>query len=58
MAVADVFDALVAERCYKKPMPVDKAIEILNKDAGTHFDPEIIRIFNEVSEKFRKIAEK
>ena len=58
MAVADVFDALVAERCYKKPMPVDKAIEILNKDAGTHFDPEIIRIFNEVSDKFRKVAEK
>ena len=58
MAVADVFDALVAERCYKKPMPVDKAIEILNKDAGTHFDPEIIRIFNKCVDEFKKVAQK
>lgn len=58
MAVADVFDALVAERCYKKPMPIDKAIEILNKDAGTHFDPEIIRIFNKSIDQFKKVAQK
>lgn len=56
MAVADVFDALVAKRCYKEPMPVDKAIEILNKDAGTHFDPEIIRIFNQVLDEFKIVA--
>ena len=52
MAVADVFDALVAERCYKKPMPVDKAIQIINEDSGTHFDPEIVKVFNTVLDQF------
>ena len=53
MAIADVFDALVAERCYKKPMPVDQAIDIIIKDSGTHFDPNIIEVFKTVTDKFR-----
>ena len=52
MAVADVFDALVAERCYKKPMPVDKAITIIDESAGTHFDPEIIKVFDKIKDQF------
>lgn len=45
MAIADVFDALVSPRCYKDPMPVDKAFSIIAQEAGTHFDPELSRIF-------------
>lgn len=52
MAIADVFDALVAERVYKKPMPVDKAIEIIVNDSGTHFDPNLVEIFKTVEDKF------
>ena len=52
MAIADVFDALVAERVYKKPMPVDDAINIIIKDSGTHFDPNIVEIFKTVTDKF------
>lgn len=52
MAVADVFYALVAERVYKKPMPVDDAINIIIKDSGTHFDPNIVEIFKTVTDKF------
>ncbi len=44
-AVVDVFDALTSARPYKKPMPVEKALEILQKDAGTHFDPEMVAVF-------------
>ncbi|MBQ7642072.1 MAG: HD domain-containing protein [Acholeplasmatales bacterium] len=55
MAIADVFDALVAERVYKKPMPVDDAINIIIKDAGTHFDPNIVEIFKTVLEDFKKV---
>ncbi|HEZ7986419.1 MAG TPA: response regulator [Ruminococcus sp.] len=46
MAVADVFDALYAERCYKKPIrPVEKAMDILLQGRGTQFDAEILDVF-------------
>lgn len=45
MAVADVFDALVSKRCYKEQMPVDKAFGIIGESAGSHFDPELARLF-------------
>jgi response regulator RpfG family c-di-GMP phosphodiesterase len=56
MAVADVFDALVAKRVYKQPMPIDKAVSIIIGDAGTHFDPDIIEVFKEVVDDFKKVA--
>lgn len=48
MAVADVFDALVSERCYKKAMSYDDAFAIIEKDAGSHFDPDVAAIFLEL----------
>ena len=56
MAVADVFDALVAKRVYKEPMPIDKAINIIIGDAGTHFDPNIVEIFKLVLDDFKEAA--
>ena len=45
MALADVFDALVSQRCYKEAFSFDKAFSIIAQDAGTHFDPELARVF-------------
>ncbi len=45
MAVADVFDALVSPRCYKEPISVDKAFDILLDGRGTHFDSRLIDAF-------------
>lgn len=45
MAVADVFDALISRRCYKEPMSVDRAFEIIESSGGSHFDPELARLF-------------
>ena len=47
MAIADVFDALISERCYKKPIPLDEAYEIIRKEAGSHFDPALAKVFLE-----------
>jgi HD-GYP domain-containing protein (c-di-GMP phosphodiesterase class II) len=44
-AVADVFDALTSRRPYKEPMEFQKALDILMKDRGTHFDPEVLDVF-------------
>jgi len=45
VAVADVFDALVSIRPYKKAWSFDDALDLLKKESGVHFDPELIEIF-------------
>lgn len=39
VSVADVFDALTADRPYRAAMPLDKALGIMRADLGTAFDP-------------------
>lgn len=46
-AVVDVFDALTADRPYKKAMPLEQALSILQQGAGSHFDPKIVTIFSQ-----------
>ncbi len=45
VAVADVFDALVSDRPYKKAWPVEHAKTFLNANAGLHFDPRCVEAF-------------
>lgn len=42
IAVADVFEALTADRHYRKAMPMSKAQSILEEEAGSKFDPVIV----------------
>ena len=51
MAVADVFDALVAERVYKKSFTYEKAMQIITEGSGTHFDPEVVSAFVKISKE-------
>ncbi|NDV20502.1 HD domain-containing protein [Pseudodesulfovibrio sp. JC047] len=57
-AVADVYDALASPRSYKDPFPDEKCLGILEKDSGTHFDPEIVEIFFEIFPVIKAIREK
>jgi hypothetical protein len=52
MAVADVYDALISERCYKKAMPIDQALNIIREESGTHFDPQLAEVFLNHSDLF------
>lgn len=45
VAIADVFDALTMKRPYKEAWPVDKAVDLIRRDAGSHFDPLIVECF-------------
>lgn len=47
LAVADVFDALISKRCYKEPMPLDKAFAIIAEESGSHFDTDVANAFLE-----------
>jgi len=57
MAIVDVYDALVSERPYKKAFPHEKACEIIEAGAGSHFDPILVDVFKKVSHKFKKIKQ-
>jgi len=50
MAVIDVYDALVSDRPYKKAFEHEKAVRIIMEDAGSHFDPAIAEVFDNISD--------
>lgn len=45
MSIADVFDALISERCYKNAFTLDEAFTIIKESTGTHFDPTLAGLF-------------
>ncbi|WP_304222098.1 HD-GYP domain-containing protein [Gracilinema caldarium] len=55
VAIADVFDALSTKRPYKEAFPIDKSLEMLIEQAGTHFNPELIKIFTTQREQIYAI---
>jgi putative two-component system response regulator len=57
MAVADVYDALISERPYKKAFTHEEACKIIEDDAEQHFDPVLVSVFKEVKDKFERIAD-
>lgn len=58
MAIADVYDALISCRAYKDAYPHEKAVKIITEGAGTHFDPVLVQVFEEIHEQFHEVAEK
>lgn len=48
IAVADAFDAMTTDRPYQKARQTWEALEIIEKGAGTHFDPDVVTAFVEV----------
>lgn len=43
LTVADVYDALTADRVYREAWPAERALALLEEDTGTAFDPECVR---------------
>lgn len=55
VAIADVFDALVSTRPYKKAWSFDEAIKFLKEQSGTQFDPKLVNIFINNIDKIKEI---
>jgi len=51
MAIADVYDALISERPYKKAFSREKAFKTIIEGKGTQFDPLLIELFIEIFDK-------
>ncbi len=57
VGVADVFDALTSRRPYKEPYPVDLVCDIIKKEGGHHFEPELSDLLLENIDEFLNIKE-
>ncbi len=51
LAVADVYQALISDRPYRRAYPKRTAIKIIREGSGTEFDPEVVRAFLETIKK-------
>ncbi|MDX8395616.1 MAG: HD domain-containing phosphohydrolase [Mariprofundaceae bacterium] len=58
VAIADVFDALVNARPYKKAWPLDKALALIREERGAHFDPDVVDAFFEVLPEIKVVQKK
>lgn len=50
-SVVDVFEALTSNRPYRNPMPRSKAFELMQRDSGTAFDPEILACWKSIIQR-------
>jgi len=44
-AICDVFDALTSPRPYKDAWPLEKAVSLIQEQAGRQFDPQLVEVF-------------
>ncbi|MCL2049659.1 MAG: response regulator [Defluviitaleaceae bacterium] len=58
MAFADVYDALITIRPYKKAFTHEESVKIIMDSRGKQFDPYIADVFYSIQEEFRKVAER
>lgn len=56
VAIADVYDALSCRRSYKESWDESRVLETLQKESGSHFDPEMITAFLASFETIKSIA--
>lgn len=56
MALADVYDALISKRVYKEAWSYEATGEVIIKDSGRHFDPDVVDAFLKLKDEFLKIS--
>ena len=56
VSIADVYDALVTPRCYKKTVSFEEAFRVIDNESGKHFDPELVMEFLKLKNKLKEIT--
>jgi len=56
MAIVDVYDALTSDRPYKKALSHEEAVSIILDGKGTHFEPALVNLFEQIAEQFRNVV--
>jgi putative two-component system response regulator len=57
VALADFYDALTSNRCYRKAVSHSETCSLIQKGIGTHFDPEIVNAFNSIEGEFSRVRQ-
>ncbi|MFP4163058.1 MAG: HD-GYP domain-containing protein [Chitinispirillaceae bacterium] len=55
VAICDTFDALTSKRPYKNPYPIEVSCDIIRKEKGQHFDPDLVTAFLDNIDDFARI---
>ena len=55
MAIADVFDAVSAKRCYRDAMTLEQSFKIIEEGSGTAFEPLLVDVFMELRDEVIKV---
>lgn len=50
--IVDVFDAMLGERAYKQPIPLEQSLDYMEAGAGSLFDPDIMQVFLKIYRNF------
>ncbi len=58
MAVADVFDALSEDRCYREALPLEKCFDIIAQGSGKDFEPLLVRVFLEIRREVEQVHDR
>jgi putative two-component system response regulator len=58
VAIADVYDALSSRRVYKEPYSHEKCVEMIRREAGQQFDPDLVDVFLKIEGQFREISQR
>ena len=55
LALADVYDALTSQRCYKEAFDHEECQRLIIESKGSHFDPLIVDAYMEIEDEFIRI---
>ena len=58
VSVCDVFDALTAERLYKKGWSIEDTYNEIITNSGKQFDPKVVKLFIQNFDKFKEVRDK
>lgn len=57
MTIADVFDAVSQNRCYREAMPLEKCFQIISEGSGKDFEPVLVEVFLDIKDKVKEVHE-
>lgn len=57
VALADVYDAMTSDRVYRGAMSHEETRDMIVRDSGSHFDPDVVQAFLELESEFLAVRE-
>ncbi|QPM68394.1 HD-GYP domain-containing protein [Atribacter laminatus] len=57
IALADYYDALTSIRCYREAFSHEETIQMIYRESGRHFDPDVVKAFRLLDKEFKRIRQ-